>query len=108
MAKHYALVRRPVESRILFLRGRKVLLDSDLADLYRVTVKRLNEQVKRNAERFPDDLMFRLTPEETRLLRSQIATSTAGAVGGATCPLSSPSTAPSWPRACSIRRRPWK
>src|SRR5208283_4605525 len=81
MAKHYALVRRPVESRILFLRGRKVLLDSDLADLYRVTVKRLNEQVKRNAERFPDDFMFRLTPEETRLLRSQIATSNGGRGG---------------------------
>ena len=81
MAKQYALVRRPVESRILLLRGRKVLLDSDLADLYRVPVKRLNEQVKRNAERFPEDFMFRLTPEETRLLRSQIATSNGGRGG---------------------------
>jgi len=81
VAKQYALVRRPVESRILLLRGRKVLLDSDLADLYRVPVKRLNEQVKRNAERFPEDFMFRLTPEETRLLRSQIATSNGGRGG---------------------------
>ena len=64
-----------MESRILFIRKRKVLLDSDLAELYRVTVKRLNEQVKRNAERFPEDFMFRLTPEENTILRSQIATS---------------------------------
>jgi len=75
MVKQYALVRRPVESRILFLRGRKVLLDSDLADLYRVSVKRLNQQVKRNAERFPEDFMFRLTSGENEVLRSQIATS---------------------------------
>jgi ORF6N domain len=75
MAKQYAMIRRPVESRILFLRSRKVILDSDLADLYRVTVKRLNEQVKRNAGRFPEDFMFRLTAAEHKLLRSQIATS---------------------------------
>ena len=81
MVKQYAMIRRPLESRILFLRGRKVLLDSDLAELYRVTVKRLNEQVKRNAERFPEDFMFRLTPEETKLLRSQIATSNGGRGG---------------------------
>jgi ORF6N domain len=81
MAKQYAMIRRPVESRILFLRSRKVLLDSDLADLYRVTVKRLNEQVKRNAERFPEDFMFRLTHAENKLLRSQIATSNGGRGG---------------------------
>jgi len=78
MLKQHALIRRPVESRILFLRGRKVLLDRDLAELYRVTVKRLNQQVKRNAERFPEDFMFRLTTVENRLLRSQIATSNGG------------------------------
>jgi ORF6N domain len=81
MAKQYAMIRRPVESRILFLRSRKVILDSDLADLYRVTVKRLNQQVKRNVERFPEDFMFRLTPGENKLLRSQIATSNGGRGG---------------------------
>jgi len=60
---------------ILVLRGHRVLLDSHLAALYGVTTKRLNEQVKRNAERFPDDFMFRLTTEEVTALRSQIATS---------------------------------
>lgn len=81
MAKQFAMIRRPVESRILFLRSRRVLLDSDLADLYCVTVKRLNQQVKRNAERFPEDFMFRLTPGENRVLRSQIATSNGGRGG---------------------------
>ena len=81
MAKEHAMIRRPVENRILVLRRRKVLLDSDLAELYCVTVKRLNEQVKRNAARFPEDFMFRLTPAENRLLRSQIATSNNGPGG---------------------------
>jgi hypothetical protein len=68
----------PVEQinrSILILRGHRVLLDSELAALYGVTTKRLNEQVKRNAERFPDDFIFRLTRTETEALnRSQIAT----------------------------------
>ncbi len=81
MAKENAMVRRPVESRILFIRSRKVLLDNDLAELYRVTVKRLNEQVKRNAERFPEGFMFRLTPAEDKVLRSQTATSNGGRGG---------------------------
>jgi hypothetical protein len=60
---------------ILVLRGQRVLLDTRLAALYGVTTKRLNEQVKRNAERFPDDFMFRLTRSEVEALnRSQIAT----------------------------------
>jgi len=60
---------------ILVLRGHRVLLDSELAALYGVTTKRLNEQVKRNAARFPDDFMFRLTRTEVEALnRSQIAT----------------------------------
>jgi len=67
-----------VESRILMLRQEKVILDSDLAELYGVTVKRLNEQVKRNRERFPADFMFRLTAKEDEILRSQIATSSSG------------------------------
>ena len=53
-----------IESRILFIRGRRVMLDVDLATLYGVKTKRLNEQVKRNRKRFPEDFMFRLSMEE--------------------------------------------
>lgn len=53
-----------VESKILLIRGQKVMLDSDLAKLYGVTTKRLNEQVKRNKSRFPEDFMFQLTAAE--------------------------------------------
>ena len=53
-----------IENKILFIRGRKVLLDADLAELYGVTTKRLNEQVKRNLERFPLDFMFKLKNSE--------------------------------------------
>ena len=56
------------------IRGQKVMLDSDLASLYEVEVKRLNEATKRNKERFPPDFMFQLTQEEWDILRSQIAT----------------------------------
>jgi hypothetical protein len=63
-----------VERAILILRGRRVILDSDLAALYGASAKRLNEQVKRNAERFPADFAFKLTPEEFETLRSQFAT----------------------------------
>ena len=54
----------PMESRILLIRGRRVMLDADLANIYGVPTKRLNEQVKRNRGRFPDDFMFQLTPVE--------------------------------------------
>ncbi len=63
-----------IERKIYTVRGRKVMLDSDLAALYGVTTKRLNEQVRRNAERFPEDFMFRLTKQEYDSLRSQFAT----------------------------------
>jgi hypothetical protein len=53
-----------VQSKILFMRGEKVILDSDLAGLYGVPTKRLNEQIKRNHERFPPDFMFQLTKAE--------------------------------------------
>jgi hypothetical protein len=53
-----------IEARILLIRGRKVMLDSDLSELYGVSTKRLNEQVKRNKDRFPGDFMFQLTPKE--------------------------------------------
>jgi hypothetical protein len=54
----------PVESVIHIVRGQKVIVDTDLAGIYDVEIRRLNEQVKRNADRFPDDFMFRLTPDE--------------------------------------------
>jgi hypothetical protein len=63
-----------VESFIVTVRGQKVILDSDLAALYGVTTKRLNEQVRRNAGRFPDDFVFRLTAGEVAAMRSQSAT----------------------------------
>ena len=64
-----------IQSLIYEIRGQKVMLDSDLAKLYGVEAKRLNEAVKRNNVRFPADFMFQLTEDEWRLLRSQIATS---------------------------------
>jgi hypothetical protein len=64
-----------IERSILIMRGHKVMLDSDLAVLYGITVGRVNEAVKRNRDRFPGDFMFQLTPEEFRSLRSQIVTS---------------------------------
>jgi phage regulator Rha-like protein len=64
-----------IESLILLIRGRKVMLDFHLAGLYGASTKRLNEQVKRNSRRFPADFMFQLTPAEFRSLRSQFATS---------------------------------
>jgi phage regulator Rha-like protein len=63
-----------VERAILIRRGHRVILDSELAALYGVPVKRLNEQVKRNIDRFPDDFAFTLTEEEHESLRSQFAT----------------------------------
>jgi hypothetical protein len=66
-----------IDSLIVEVRGQKVILDSDLTSIYGVPTKRLNEQVKRNARRFPPDFLFRLTVEETEQCqrsRSQIAT----------------------------------
>ncbi len=63
-----------IERRIFLIRGKKVMLDADLAELYEVSTMRLNEQVKRNAARFPGDFMFRLSIEETKTLNlSQFA-----------------------------------
>lgn len=63
-----------IESLILSIRGKQVILDRDLARLYGVETKRLNQQVQRNLERFPEDFMFQLTKEEAELSRSQFAT----------------------------------
>jgi hypothetical protein len=64
-----------VENMILALRGQKVILDSDLASIYGVPTKRLNEQVRRNKTRFPSDFVFQLTTQEASNLKSQIVTS---------------------------------
>jgi ORF6N domain len=72
---------KTIEARILLIRGYKVMLDSDLAELYQTSTKRLNEQVRRNRDRFPEDFMFQLTPGETERLRSQFATSNEGRGG---------------------------
>jgi phage regulator Rha-like protein len=70
---HVVPLERILQS-ILVLRGRRVLLDTDLAELYGVTTKRFNQQVRRNLERFPADFMFQLTDAEAASLRLQIAT----------------------------------
>ncbi len=62
-------------NKIYFIRGQKVMLDEDLALLYQVETKRLNEQVKRNLDRFPKDFMFQLSLKEFENLKSQFATS---------------------------------
>jgi hypothetical protein len=63
-----------MDGKIHLIRGQRVMLDSDLAAVYGVTTKRLNEQLKRNFDRFPADFAFRLTLEEVQAMRSQIAT----------------------------------
>ena len=75
MNKTAIILAKRVGSKILVLRNQKVILDTDLAELYGVPVKRLNEQVKRNPDRFPPDFLFTLTPEEDEDLKSQNATS---------------------------------
>ncbi|MDP4264110.1 MAG: ORF6N domain-containing protein [Bacteroidota bacterium] len=67
-----------VINKIYLIRGQKVMLDEDLAELYQVETKRLNEQVKRNPGRFPGDFMFQLTRKEFENLKSQFATSSWG------------------------------
>ena len=64
-----------IEDMIYLIRGQRVMLDSDLAEIYGVELKRLNEQVRRNHGRFPQDFAFQLVPQEFINLKSQIATS---------------------------------
>ncbi len=71
-----------IESKILVIRGQHVMIDRDLAELYGVETKRLNEQVRRNIERFPSNFMFQLNESEFEFLRSQIATSKTETRGG--------------------------
>jgi len=68
-----------IERRIYLIRGHKVMIDADLAELYEVPTKRFNQQVRRNLKRFPEDFMFQLTKDEGESLRSQFATSKLGA-----------------------------
>ena len=75
MPQSYRMPPSAVESRILFLRHRRVILDADLAELYGVPVRVLNQQIKRNRERFPSDFAFQLTAKEHEILRSQIVIS---------------------------------
>jgi ORF6N domain len=71
-----------IENKIYLIRGEKAMLDSDLAELYGVETKVLNQAVKRNITRFPKDFLFQLTAEEAGSLRSQIVTSKKGGRGG--------------------------
>ena len=79
--RHKSLAVEQVQRRILFLRGHKVMLDSDLAELYGVETKALNQAVKRNIHRFPGDFMFQLSQEDEAFLRSQFVTSKSGRGG---------------------------
>ena len=63
-----------IQNLVYTIRGQQVMLDSDLAEIYGYTTKRLNEQVARNIERFPEDFMFQINQEEVDILRSQFAT----------------------------------
>ena len=76
MTKELSISQKQIENQIYTIRGIQVMLDSDLAEIYNVSTGRLNEQVKRNLDRFPDDFMFQLSQTEWEHLRSQIATTT--------------------------------
>lgn len=81
MRKSSTVLAKRVELQIQLIRGLRVILDTDLAELYGVEVKRLNEQVKRNARRFPDDFVMQLSTEEAASLRSQNVISKSGRGG---------------------------
>lgn len=80
ISQHPPVPQRYIEQAILLIRGHRVMLSTDLAALYGVPVHRLNEQVKRNRGRFPEDFMFQLSPDEWSNLESQIAISSWGGV----------------------------
>jgi len=87
MAKGTLIPAERIATKILLVRGQKVLLDEDLGALYGVETRRLNEQVRRNLDRFPADFMFQLTDEEYAALISQTATSNPGRGGRRKLPL---------------------
>lgn len=76
--KKSLVVAANIESRILLIRGQRVMLDADLAELYGVETDALNRAVKRNSERFPEDFMFQFTADEFEALRCQFDTSSWG------------------------------
>jgi hypothetical protein len=78
MAKTAIVVARKVDSKIFALRGQRVILDTDLAELYGVQVRHLNQQAKRNAKRFPPAFRFQLSPHELKILKSQNVISSEG------------------------------
>ena len=78
MSKEISILEKKITNIIYSIRGQKVMLDYNLAELYQVETRRLNERVKRNTRRFPEDFMFRLTQEEWMNLKSQNATSSWG------------------------------
>jgi hypothetical protein len=78
MAKTSIIVAKKVDSKILVLRGQRVILDADLAELYGVQVRHLNQQAKRNAKRFPPAFRFQLSPHEMKILKSQNVISSEG------------------------------
>jgi hypothetical protein len=78
MAKTAIVVSKKVDSKIFVLRGQRVILDTDLAELYGVPVRQLNQQAKRNAKRFPPAFRFQLSPHEMKILRSQNVISSEG------------------------------
>ncbi|MBI4946629.1 MAG: ORF6N domain-containing protein [Bacteroidetes bacterium] len=80
MSKHLIISDEQIINKIYFIRGQKVMLDNDLAKLYGVSTGRLNEQVKRNGKRFPDDFMFQLSKKELQNLMSQFAISRWGGI----------------------------
>ena len=81
-SKNTILSSEIIAFRILLIRKQKVIIDADLAELYGVTTKRLNEQVKRNIERFPGDFVFQLTQKETNILVSQNVIPSQKSLGG--------------------------
>jgi len=87
VAQEKVLAVESAEAKIIAVRGVRVILDSDLAELYGVETKRLNEQVRRNAKRFPPDFVFQLSSDEFGRLRSHSATTKTGRGGRRSPPL---------------------
>ena len=78
MSKEVLITPEYLENKIYIIKGQKVMLDSDLAEIYGYTTKRFNEQVQRNIEKFDEDFMFKVEDDDLAILRSQIATSRLG------------------------------
>lgn len=101
-----ALPAEHIAARILLLRGHKVMLDADLAELYGVPTKVLLQAVKRNLERFPQDFMFQLSAEEFAALRSQLVTSKPGRGGRRYAPYAFTEQGVAMLSRCSTARAP--